>query len=342
MTTGKFSARQWDDFIHDQPRAHALQLHAWGALKADYGWDVARVALQDGGRIVAGAQVLFRPLPLKLGAMAYLPMGFYAPPERAAELWKAIHRAARKRGARFLKWEPGVYHDDALAPDFAALGFRPSPQTIQPPNTIIIDIDADDETILARMNQGTRRKIRQGAKKGVRFYQGTADDIDAFNAMMGATGARNEFGVHSADYYRRAFELFSAEADRESVALFMATHEGDMLAGIMVAAVGADAWYLYGASSDIKRNLMATYGVQWEAIRWARARGCQRYDLWGIPDADEATLEAEFETRSDDLWGVYGFKRGWGGHVVRSAGAWDYVYQPAIYSAYRLALRMRG
>ena len=131
-------------------------------------------------------------------------------------------------------------------------------------------------------------------------------------------------------------------SSRSDAALILAEHEGDPLAGIMVFAAGKSAWYLYGASSNVKRNLMATYGVQWQAIQWAKARGCTVYDLWGIPDENESTLEAQFESREDGLWGVYGFKRGWGGEVVRSAGAWDKVYNPLIYKAYQIALKRRG
>ena len=87
---------------------------------------------------------------------------------------------------------------------------------------------------------------------------------------------------------------------------------------------------------------MPTYALQWEAIRWARERGCTRYDLWGIPDEDEAKLEAEFQTRSDGLWGVYGFKRGFGGEVLRTVGAWDRVYNPLIYAGYKAVLAGRG
>jgi peptidoglycan pentaglycine glycine transferase (the first glycine) len=86
---------------------------------------------------------------------------------------------------------------------------------------------------------------------------------------------------------------------------------------------------------------MATYGVQWEAIKWAKERGCRYYDMWGVPDAEPDVLEAEFKDRNDGLWGVYGFKRGWGGEVVRSAGAWDKPYNPIIYAAYRTVLNLR-
>jgi lipid II:glycine glycyltransferase (peptidoglycan interpeptide bridge formation enzyme) len=154
--------------------------------------------------------------------------------------------------------------------------------------------------------------------------------------MMQATGTRNDFGVHDPAYYEKAYQFFVPSG---RAALILAQHEGDDLAGVMVFALGDTAQYLYGASSSVKRNLMATYGVQWAAMQWAKARGCTAYDLWGIPDEDEATLEAQFESREDGLWGVYGFKRGYGGQVVRSTGAWDKPYNHLIYRAYALALK---
>lgn len=337
------SESQWAEFVAAQPRAHVLQQPAWGTLKAAYGWGVERVALAEGEQIAAGAQVLFRVLPFRLGTMAYLPMGGFVRNDAVTRddlwqpLWNAVDTCAKRHRAAFLKWEPGIYQKTS-APDFARFGFQPSVQTIQPPNTILVDISADDDEILARMNQGTRRKIRQSQKNGARYYEGGRADVAKFNAMMQTTGARNAFGVHAPSYYELAYDLFVPQ----QAALILAEHEGDSLAGIMVFAAGNTAWYLYGASSSKKRNLMAAYGVQWTAIQWAKARGCTVYDLWGIPDADEATLEAQFETRSDGLWGVYGFKRGWGGEVVRSAGAWDKVYNPLIYKLYQLALRYRG
>jgi peptidoglycan pentaglycine glycine transferase (the first glycine) len=110
----------------------------------------------------------------------------------------------------------------------------------------------------------------------------------------------------------------------------------------MIFAWGDKAWYMYGASSDTHRNLMPNYLLQWEGMQWARAQGCRTYDLWGIPDEDEETLEARFLERHDGLWGVYRFKRGFGGHVMRYIGAWDYIYRSALYWLYRRALAWRG
>ena len=107
----------------------------------------------------------------------------------------------------------------------------------------------------------------------------------------------------------------------------------------MVFAHGDRAWYFYGASSDEHRNLMPTYLVQWEAMRWARHQGCREYDLWGIPDADAQTLEAQFTERADGLWGVYRFKRGFGGELRRAPDPWERVYNPLLYRLYRWRVR---
>jgi lipid II:glycine glycyltransferase (peptidoglycan interpeptide bridge formation enzyme) len=106
--------------------------------------------------------------------------------------------------------------------------------------------------------------------------------------------------------------------------LFLARHDGDLLAGIIVFGFGRTAEYMYGASSNEKRNLMAPYLVQWEGMRWAKERGAAVYDLWGIPDRLE---------ESEDLWGVYRHKRGYGGEIVRYIGAFDLVRAPVRHFA---------
>jgi lipid II:glycine glycyltransferase (peptidoglycan interpeptide bridge formation enzyme) len=79
-------------------------------------------------------------------------------------------------------------------------------------------------------------------------------------------------------------------------------------------------------------------------MRWARSGGCQEYDLWGVPDEPETTLEASFETRHDGLWGVYRFKRGFGGELKRAVQALDLVFNPLLYQLYvwRMAGREAG
>lgn len=327
---------EWDAFVSAHPRAHLLQTSAWGELKAAFGWRSLRVAVQDdAGRLCAGVQILLRRLPLRLGWLAYAPYGPLVDWSDAAQvkaLLAAVDAAAKRHGAAFLKIEPGY----GLDADLAAWGFRLSPQTVQPPRTYMLDISGTEEAILARMNQGTRRNIRKSAKYEVAIREGTRADVASFNALMRETGERDAFGVHAPEYYALAYDLF---VPRGQAVLLLGSHGGRDLAGVMVFALGGSAWYLYGASSDHERQRMASYGVQWAGIRWAKAQGARTYDMVGVPDAEPEQLEAEFETRSDGLWGVYRFKRGWGGEVIRSAGAWDRVYNPVIYFFYKLGVR---
>lgn len=320
------------------PRASFLQLTHWADLKCAFGWEADRTALTDtSGEIIAGAQLLFRPLPLKLGKLAYLPYGAYVTEDSQWQaLWEAVHSCAKRNGAAFLKWEPGHYIKDAQ-PDFTQWGFSHSPQRVQPPNTVLLDVTEDDDDIQARMNQSTRRNIRKAYKNDIRYYEATPQDFEDFARIIAVTGDRNDFGVHEPAYYRQMYELLVPQ----DAVLILAEHEGDTLAANFVVQSGNMAIYLEGASSSKKRKLMASYGVQWEGIQWAKRRGLNYYDMWGIPDEDEATLEAAFQDRNDGLWGVYRFKRGWGGQIQRTAGAWDFVYNQLVYAAYRAALGLR-
>lgn len=355
-TVTNISATRWDAFVDAHPDAHTLQAADWATLKSAFGWQAARVGITrtggaDGagganGELVAGAQILYRRLPLRFGSIAYIPAGpLFAETDsdQAANglLWNTIQRAARQQRAVFLKVEPCDWYRPraGLADQLTQAGLRPSPQTIQPPRTIVLDISGSEVDILARMNQSTRRKVKMQTKQAIDVRVGSAADLASFSAIMGVTGTRNEFGVHAAGYYEKAFALFSAG---ERCALLMASYQGRDLAGLMVFRSGTNAYYLYGGSTNEERNRMPTYILQWEAIRWAKAHGCTRYDMWGAPDADLDTLEAEFEARGGaGLWGVYGFKRGFGGDVRRSVGAWDQVYNPLAYAAYSWLMQRR-
>ncbi|MBE7514345.1 MAG: peptidoglycan bridge formation glycyltransferase FemA/FemB family protein [Anaerolineales bacterium] len=328
----------WNRFVEMHPDGHLLQLADWGRLKADFGWQFEIAHVGD-----AGALILYRPLPLRMGMLAYLPAAPLFSPDEAvnAALWREIAQKARRRRAAFVKAEPCNWYRPRpdLPGRLERAGFLPSPQTVQPPRTVVIDLSGSEQDILKRMNQSTRRKCNMAEKQDVAVRVGTAADVASFTALIDITGVRNKFGVHEPAYYKRAYDLFAPSGH---AALLIAAHAGQDLAGVMVFRCGENAYYLYGASSNAERQRMATYILQWEAIRWARAGGARRYDLWGVPDADEATLEAEFEGRSDGLWGVYGFKRGFGGRIVRSVGAWDKALNPVIYAAYRWYLRRRA
>lgn len=324
----------WDEFVHAHPHGHILQTSAWGQLKSGFGWEAEMVRLGE-----QGALILFRRLPFGL-RLAYIPRGPLADWNNSiavGDLMTNLDELCRRRRAICLKWEPDLPDTPTVGDRLAALGFRPSPHTVQPRRTLVIDLSGAEADLLARMKQKTRYNIGLASKREVTVT--TSADIEAFARLMTVTGQRDGFGIHSANYYQQAYQRFHPLGQCE---LFLAHYQGEALAGVMTFALGRRAWYLYGASSNKERNRMAPYLAQWEAIRWAKARGALTYDLWGVPDENAEVLESEFETRHDGLWGVYRFKRGWGGALVRTVGAWDRVYHAPLYQAYLLYLRARG
>ena len=187
------------------------------------------------------------------------------------------------------------------------------------------------------MKPKTRYNINLAHKKGVLIRP--FSDFEIFHQLMQVTSQRDVFGVHSRAYYQQAYELFYPRGLCE---LLLAEFEGEPLAALMVFCRGRSAWYFYGGSSNAHRERMPNYLLQWEAMRWARTQGCTEYDLWGVPDADESTLEAQFSERSDGLWGVYRFKRGFGGELRRSTGPWERVYQPLMYRLVQGWMKLRA
>lgn len=331
----------WDRFVSAHPAAHILQTSPWGELKSHFGWQAERIGLMQDNTLIAGAQVLYRGLPGGMGCLAYVPKGplvEWSDEEQTRSLLKALDSAARRRGAIALTIEPDLDDEPCHSERLRALGFRPAPGgAVQPRRTIVVDIAPPEEAIMAAMKQKTRYNVRLAARKGVTVRPASADDLPAFHSLMASTAARDKFGVHAPAYYETAYRLF---VPRGWARLLLAEVEEEPVAAVMVFALPPRAWYFYGASSDTHREKMAPYLLQWEAIRWARSLGCTTYDLYGVPDEDEERLEAEFAGRQDGLWGVYRFKRGFGGRLVRTVGAWDRVYAPLRYRIYCWLLRL--
>ena len=313
----------WNHFLSSHPNAHLLQTGEWGELKSAFGWKPVHIVNKE-----EGVQILFRKLPLGF-SIGYIPKAKISDQFSvfSDEMWSEINAVCKQHRAIFLKLELDLWEYEK--PDTSHLKLETSSHNIQPPRTILVDISEDEETILSRMKQKTRYNIRLAEKKGVTVR--AWDDIESFHKMMLVTGGRDGFGVHSYEYYKRAYELMHS---KQMCEILVAKYGDNPLAALFIARNGNRAYYLYGASTDEERNRMPAYLLQWEAMKWAKAQGCEEYDLWGVPDEDEATLEANFETRSNGLWGVYRFKRGFGGKLKRAAQAMDRVYHPLFYWAY--------
>ena len=319
---------QWDRFITEHPHGHLLQSWHWGELKASAAWSPLRLALWDEQeqRIVAAAQVLRRTgphVPLRAGHLAYIPKGpviDWAQASLCEAFFPQLDAYLRRQGALALHMElgleAGTAESECALQRLVHLPVHPV-RAIQPLRTIVLDLAPTEETLLAQMKEKWRYNVRLASRKGVTVRAAeTREDVRTWYQLLQLTSERDRFGIHTLDYYLRIWELF---VSHQQARLLLAEYNRQLLAGIMVGLCAQQAIYLYGASSNEQRHLMPNYMLQWEAIRWAKQRGARLYDFWGIP---------ETEAEDEAMAGVYRFKRGWGGRVMRFLGCYEHVYHP--------------
>ena len=333
----------WNTTLARLPYAHVLQTWEWGEFKAQTtGWKPERLAFFNRGEVAGLAQVLTRQEgPIRV---MYVPKGpvldYTDEPLRRAVI-EELKRHARSRRAIFIKIDPDVVVGvgepgtpeaqsvelgERIAQEWQQAGFHFSAEQVQFRNSVIFDLRRDEEDLLMEMKSKTRYNIRLSERKGVVVRFGDADDLDLLYQLYEETARRDDFVIRPLSYYRQAWGDFMRAGLAQPI---IAEYKGTPLAHVIIFGLGKRAWYFYGASSDEERNRMPTYALQWAAMRWAKTQGMTVYDMWGAPD--------DFEDENDPLAGVYRFKAGFGGTVVRRVGAWDYPANKTLYGLYTRA-----
>ena len=224
--------------------------------------------------------------------------------------------------------EDGVDLDSGqeVKKDLSSTGWIYSPEQIQFKNSAIIDLRPGEEAMLAGMKQKTRYNVRLAQKKGMTIRLAEMEDLHNLYKMYVETSVRDGFVIRNEAYYLNVWRTFIQAGLCKGI---IAEVDGEHVAGIISFYFGGRSWYLYGMSKDVHREKMPNYLLQWEAMRMMKAAGCEAYDLWGAPDVFDET---------DDMWGVFRFKEGLGGKVIRTIGAWDYAPDPFIYKIYTRVL----
>lgn len=354
-----------------------LQSGFWGRFKSEFGWraEAWRTFPDDAPSFILS--VLIRPLRANR-CFAYIPHGptlAVAPDRQGAFLvdlaqslatvlppncvfirfdpsWHCVEKPDQNETPDRIDTDPlqGV-QEPALIGTRVGEGRKVIPERpqysrplrkasdVQPPDTVIVDLSPEPDLILAAMKPKWRYNIKLAAKKNVIVSEEGLSGIDVFYDLYETTSRRDGIALHPKAYYKRLIECAIArdsatasDSPPVDVRLWTARHEGQALASIITLFYGNQAVYLYGASSDEKRNRMPAYALQWAAMMAARDAGCTFYDLYGIPPVDD---------RGHPMAGLYRFKTGFGGLILHYAGAWDYVFQPVAYAAFRAIERLR-
>jgi len=312
-----------------------LQTGFWGSFKSQFGWRANSFLIEGSLPLL----VLSRTIGGAF-SFSYVPHGPVATTSLNQNEYylTAVTRSLvpfLPSGCVFIRYDlPWGRVGAGIEAPTLARPFRRAAMDVQVPSTVLVDLKPSEAEILQAMKHKTRYNIRLAERKGVVVRRGTLADFDRWYALYQETAKRDRISIHSPGYYRRLFELSEAAegTGAPEIFLMLATSENDLLAGIVVAVHGDRATYLFGASSNLKRNYMASYLIQWQAMREVKARGCELYDLFGIPFRDDP---------EDPLYGLYRFKTGFGGMVVNRPGSWDYPLLQGMYAVYRAAERTR-
>ncbi len=228
---------------------------------------------------------------------------------------------------------------------------RKAPSNHLCPDTVIIDLRPSPEKILSSMRQQTRNSIRRAYKEEVDFEISDAQSPNLFqnlkewHVIYEETAKRKGFYFEEFEYFKTLFEFaekteeqkprfeqktkvpLDASVPSPKFYLFTATKNKKMLSGLILAISAKHAYYMYAASSLKGRECMPNYGLQWEVIRFARSKGCTKYDLMGIPQND---------SKNNPMAGLYIFKTGFGGQKTHFGGTWDFPYDNENYQTFKI------
>ncbi len=314
----------FDTLIANSTGPEFAQTAAWARFKSQ-SWRPRHYLFEKAGEPVIAITVWLRKIPLLPYYLAYAPRGPILLTVEGKKFltgfWEAVRAELRQQGAFALKIDP-AWTDKSLAEQLKKIGFREVISDhpfggVQPRFTFRLDIGAEPEELLASFSKKLRYNVRYPGKQGVVYSQGTKEDVPALMAVLEATSRRRNFLGRSAEYYERLLDEMGDQA-----ALIIGTKDGQVVAASITIVCGRQAWAVYGGMSREHARLRAYYGLNWERMLWAKSKGATSFDFSGVP-----------VDRSEDspLYGLYQFKKSFGGDLVEFIGEYELPIRPFLY-----------
>jgi lipid II:glycine glycyltransferase (peptidoglycan interpeptide bridge formation enzyme) len=368
LSVRSISATEHLSFIRSRRSVSFLQTPAWATVKNE--WRGESIGWYDGDTLRGAALVLYRQLPKLQRFLAYLPegpdidwsagdladwltplaahlksqgaFGIRMGPPVVMRRWNAatIKAAIADPVLTSLSDVPADVSDDAalaVRDSLTRLGWKELAteggfSAGQPKFNFQIPLAGrTEDDVLVGMNQLWRRNIKKATKLGVEVTVGTRDDLADFHRIYAETAERDHFTPRPLSYFERMWDALTAE-EPDRLVLYLAHHEGDLVAATTMVRVGEHAWYSYGASTTAKREVRGSNAIQWQMIRDALAAGATIYDMRGITE----TLDPD-----DSHVGLIQFKVGTGGEAVEYLGEWDLPLNRALYLGFTTYMKRR-
>jgi len=317
----------WNQFVAKSSASPILQSFEWGELKSKFGWKPIRIAVEEHEKIIAGVSILKREIPYFRHSLFYAPRGpvvDFSNRKPLEFLLGAVEREADEHHALSLKMDPEVPENKhEIVNILQSLGFDKALKQIQPRATFVLSLSPDLDKILMNFEEKTRYNVRLAEKKEVVVREDPGKKgIDLFYEMYKETAGRDKFLIHPLKYYQNIREILFKHGMGSN---FIAYYNNKPIAAVIVFCFGSKVWYMYGASTSEHRNRMPNHLLHWHIIKWAKEKKFKTYDLWGIPANPK---------EGHPLWGVYRFKKGFGGKALKYIGAYDFPYSPLFYNIF--------
>jgi lipid II:glycine glycyltransferase (peptidoglycan interpeptide bridge formation enzyme) len=217
---------------------------------------------------------------------------------------------------------------ERMAEQLQIMGYRPAPGLGHTPATTLVDLTQDLERILQRMHKSSRRAVRIGQRSGLSMREGCEPDVELFHRLLVDASRRLNFDIHPLGFFRH---LWQVGAPQGQVRLFFVELAGETLATEVSLAIGDTLYGFKGAWSGTHEKTHPNAFLTWEILRWAKARGFRRYDFVGIDSTPDIAFKlATGEIPREQIHQMYNFKLGFGGDVIFSPIAYEYLPNPAL------------
>lgn len=247
------------------------------------------------------------PLAGRLLARAYV-----YPSNETAPFVEDLLAALQRRGIPFVRFGNTMW--GVTRPE----SFAAFPAALQERFTFVVDTTQPEENLFSAIDAKKRTKVRSAQKQGVTIREAaTRADIHRLVPVLTATGARA--GARGISIVTPAvfFEtILDTMVPQRQAVYYIAEYQSQPIAVMLNFIHGDTMLYYAGGSLREFAKQNASSLLQWHAIQQCRARGLRRYDLGGCsPNLPE----------TDARYGVFSFKREWGGALEKFYNAEIYL-----------------
>jgi len=313
----------WEDFLFRCKDKTFLNSWNWGEFQKKEGFSCWRLGVYDKEELIGVSLVI--KIKAKRGTFLFLPHGPNVKyndknKEVLESLLGNLKKLALKEKASFIRISPILERKEENKGIFKDLGFKKAPLHIHPEITWVLDIRPEEKNLLMNMRKNTRYEIRKGMRtEGLEIIKSDKkEDVEVFNELYKKTASRHDFVPFSESYLKNQYESFSSD---DGILTFHAKHKGEILSSAIAVFWQKMAFYHHGASVLKHKKIPSSPLLQWEMIKEAKKRGCEKYNFWGIADIPKE----EVKKRNHPWAGLTIFKEGFGGYDKKYVKTQDFL-----------------